>query len=187
MYSIASHGQSLLGTGTIVAVCASSKTNVPKYMQKEAEIGEYGFVGDIHAGPTRISRKTGTSKFNDRQISIVAQEDLDFLNTQLGTALKPGDMGENITTKGLGSLSSLVAGMSLGIGERIILEVIEQNNPCKNLSAYHRLLVKVSFDTRRRGVFAIVRVGAGLKVRSGDLISLYSSVPQWVHLDLTTP
>lgn len=164
----------LLRLGKIVAVCISSQPNIPKYPQEEIEVGEYGFIGDIHAGSTRISRRTGKPKLNDRQVSIVAQEDLDFLNAELGIALKPGHLGENITTQGLGSLSSFVPGMCLFIGEYVILEITEQNDPCQNINQYHRLLVKISYRERKRGVLAIVRTGAGSKIRPGDEIFLCS-------------
>lgn len=164
----------VLKTGKVITVCISSQPNIPKYVQEEIEVGEYGFVGDIHAGPTRISRRTGKPKFNERQVSIVAQEDLDFLSAELWIALKPGDLGENITTQGLGSLLSLVPGMCLFIGKYVILEVTEQNDPCQNINQYHRLLVKTSYQTRRRGVLAIVRTGTGSKIRPGDKIFLCS-------------
>lgn len=164
----------LLKEGNIVAVCISSQPNIPKYPQKEIEVGEYGFIGDIHAGPTRISRRTGEPKFNERQVSIAAQGDLDFLNAQLGIALKPGYLGENITTQGLGSFSYVVPGMYLSLGKDVILEITEQNDPCQHINQYHRLLVKISYRERKRGVLAIVRTGAGSRVRPGDMISLHS-------------
>ncbi|TSC71587.1 MAG: putative MOSC domain [Parcubacteria group bacterium Gr01-1014_38] len=154
--------------GKVVAVCLSDKENVPKYPQPEAEIGPYGIVGDFHAGPTRISRRTGQPKFNDRQISLVAQEALDALNAELGITLKPGDLGENITTEGLGDLSDAQPGTRLRIGPSVILEVTEQNDPCKNLLVYHKLLVKKSYG--KRGILAIVREGAEAKLRPGDSI-----------------
>ena len=170
---LAQRGQ-LLKTGKIVAVCISSEPNIPKYPQEEVEMGEYGLVGDIHAGPTRISHRTGKPKFNDRQVSIVAQEDLDFLNAQLGIVLKPGDLGENITTQGLGSFSHVVPGMCLFFGKDVLLEITEQNDPCQHINQYHHLLVKISYRTRTRGVLAVVKAGAGSKIHPGDMICLHS-------------
>ena len=157
--------------GMIVAVCISAKPNIPKYLQECVKMGAYGFVGDIHAGPTRISRRTVQPKFNERQISIVAQEDLDFLNAKLGITLKPGDLGENITTQGFGSLSDITPGMVFSIGT-IMLEVTEQNDPCQNINQYHNQLVRVSYQTRTRGILAVVKSGTGLHVRPNDMIFL---------------
>ena len=152
-------------SGTIVAVCTSSQGNVPKYPQSEVEVGPYGFVGDVHAGETRMSRKTGQPKANDRQVSLVAEEVLADLNRELGTALKPGDFGENITVRGIGDLSDVPDGAVLAIGDAVRLRVTEQNNPCNNLSVYHRLMVKKSFG--RRGILTVVVAGAGAKLRPG--------------------
>ena len=156
--------------GKVVAVCVSSEGNVPKYPQSEVEVGRFGFLGDYHAGETRISRSTGKPKFNDRQISLVAQEVLDSLNDELGISLEPGDLAENITTEGLGDLSGIVPGTLLKIGDSVILEATEQNNPCNNLSVYHRHLVKKVY--RRRGVLAIVKEGVGRKIKPGDKIEV---------------
>jgi MOSC domain-containing protein YiiM len=106
-------------------------------------------------------------------VSIVAQEDLDFLNAELGIALMPGDLGENITTQGLGSLCDVVASMHLFLGEHVMLEITEQNDPCQNINKYHHSLVKVSYRARRRGVLAIVKTGVGSKIRPNDMVYLY--------------
>ncbi|MCH7758752.1 MOSC domain-containing protein [Patescibacteria group bacterium] len=156
--------------GTIVAVCISSKGNVPKYPQEEVQVGQYGFVGDIHAGETRMSHRTKQEKFNDRQVTLVAQEVLDSLNQELEIFLKPGDLAENITTEGLGDLSDILDGSLLQIGDRVVLKVTEQNNPCKNILVYHRLLVKKIYG--RRGLLAIVKEGVDLRIRPGDIIQV---------------
>lgn len=119
--------------GNVVAFCISPVGNVPKYPQHEVAIGQYGLVGDFHAGPSRISRSSGKSKFNDRQISLVAQEALDAIGQELELTLRPGDLGENITTHGLGTLSDILPGTLIRIGDTTIIEVTEQNDPCVNL------------------------------------------------------
>lgn len=156
--------------GKVIAVCLSHKANVPKYPQPEVEVGPYGIVGDVHAGPARISRRTGQPKFNDRQVSLVGKEAIDALNAELGITLNPGDLGENITTEGLGDLSAIAPGTLLRVGHAVLLEVTEQNDPCSNLSVYHKLLVKKSHG--RRGILAVVKEGTGAKLRPGDPIEV---------------
>lgn len=151
--------------GKVIALCISAQGNVPKYPQGEVEVGPSGFVGDFHAGETRISRRTGQPKFNDRQLSLVVKEILDNLNAELGITLKPGDFGENITTEGLGDLSDIPDGARLRIGGIVALQVTEQNAPCKNLMIYHRLVVKKSYG--RRGIMAFVCEGAGAVLKPG--------------------
>lgn len=156
--------------GKVVALCISSKGNVPKFAQQEVEVGQFGFVGDVHAGETRTSRSTKQPKPNDRQISLVALEVLDDLNQELGTKLKPGDFGENITTEGLGDLSDIPDGALIRIGDAVLLMVTEQNKPCDNLTVYHQLMVKKSYG--RRGILAIVKQGAGAKLQPGAAIEV---------------
>jgi len=148
--------------GKVIAVCTSGIGNVPKYPQNQVLVSQYGFASDVHAGPTRISHRTQSEKFNDHQVSLVAQEALDYINKELGISLRPGHLGENITTEGLGDLSAIPDGTLLEIGG-VVLEVTEQNQPCKNLLVYHPLLVKTAYG--RRGLFAVVKEGEGLIIR----------------------
>ncbi len=156
--------------GTVVAFCTSLQGNVPKYPQEIVIIGAHGIVGDFHAGPTRISRRTGKEKFNDRQISLVAKEALEAIGQELNVALKPGDFGENITTQGLGTLADIQPGAHIQIGESTILEVTEQNDPCVNLQKYHTLMVKTSYG--RRGLLAIVKQWHGEPLAPGISITV---------------
>ncbi|OGZ44866.1 MAG: hypothetical protein A3J54_00380 [Candidatus Ryanbacteria bacterium RIFCSPHIGHO2_02_FULL_45_13b] len=132
-------------------------------------LGAHGFIGDTHAGEKRISRRTGKLKWNDRQISLVGKEAIDYLNKHLSLSLKPGDLAENITTEGLGDLSNLREGHILIVGG-VVFVVTEQNDPCSNLALYHKLLVKESYG--RRGVLAVVERGAGVLLRPGMTIDL---------------
>ena len=159
--------------GQVAAVCISPNFNVPKYYQDWVMVGQYGFIGDIHSGSTRISRRTGQPKFNDRQVSICAQEVYKELNEELGLTLASGDFGENITTLGLGDLSDVTPGAWLIIPNKsIAFEVTEQNDPCVNLQKYHKLIVRKTYG--RRGLLAIVRMGAGLLLFPGEPIQIIS-------------
>lgn len=161
----------MAGQGVIAAVCISSEGNVPKYPKEQITVGPFGFVGDFHAGETRINRKTRQPKFNDRQISLVEQEVLITLNWDLKISLGPGHLGENVLTRGM-PLAELQPGALLRLGSGVILEVTEQNIPCANLQIYHRLLVKTIHHMRGRGVLAIVKAGAGTILKPGDGIEV---------------
>ncbi|TSC73928.1 MAG: putative MOSC domain, partial [Parcubacteria group bacterium Gr01-1014_33] len=126
-------------------------------------------MGDFHAGEKRISRRTGEPKWNDRQVSIVGKETLDYLNERLSLSLKPGDLAENITTEGLGDLSNLHEGHIFVVGGAVF-SVTEQNDPCVNLAVYHRLLVEESY--RKRGIVGIVERGVGVTLKPGMAIDL---------------
>lgn len=155
--------------GRIVAVCVSQGKGVPKYPQAEIMLGPYGFAWDFHAREKRISRRTGKPKWNDRQVSMVGKETLDYLNERLSLSLKPGDLGENITTEGLGDLSNIHEGHIFIVGGAVF-SVTEQNDPCVNLAVYHKLLVKESYG--KRGVVGIVERGAGVTLKPGMIIDL---------------
>lgn len=156
--------------GVIVAVCISDKPNVPKYPKDEVVIDKFGIKGDVHAGETRMSRRTGKPKPNDRQISIVAKEVLDSINSELGTILKPGDFGENILTEGLGDLGNLTPGQKVLLDNYVTIEITEQNDPCVNLQIYHKQMIKKSY--KRRGVLGIIKEGIGHTIKHGMTIEI---------------
>lgn len=151
-------------TGRVVAVCASAEHGVPKYAQESVVIGLQGVKDDYHAGPINRHKKTGDPEPNWRQVTLVAQEVLEELNTRLGTTLKPGDLGENILMAGLGDLSQLNKGTRLELGSDVVLEVTAQNRPCDTIRVYHPTLVEEI--TGKRGIAAVV-VTPG-SVRPGD-------------------
>ena len=161
--------------GTVVAVSISSTGGVPKYPQESVTIGDLGVAGDYHSGPINRHRRDHRCRLrnqglhqktepNSRQITLVAQEVLEEVSTQLGIKLKPGDLGENILVSGLDDLRQLRKGDRLMLGTDVVVEITAQNNPCNVLSVYHPAMVKET--TGKRGVTAIVvRTGS---VRPGD-------------------
>ena len=150
--------------GTVVAVSISSNGGVPKYPQESVTIGDLGVEGDYHSGSINRHKKTEPAEPNSRQITLVAQEVLEEVNTELGIMLKPGDLGENILVSGLDDLRQFRKGDRLMLGTDVVVEVTAQNNPCNVLSVYHPAIVKEM--TGKRGVTAIVvRTGS---VRPGD-------------------
>lgn len=158
--------------GTIVAVCVSPEGNVPKYVQECVTVGPWGFVDDFHGREYRISHSTGQPKLNvDRQISLVEEEVLATLNWDLKISLGPGDLAENVLTRGI-LLRDLEPGALLRLGQGVVLEVTEQNIPCANIQIYHRLLVTTIHRMRGRGVLAIVKEGVGMVLRPGDTVEV---------------
>ena len=159
-------------TGKIVAVCTSPNEGVPKYPQDQVVVADYGFQDDYHCKPMRRSfSKPGTEKPNsDRHITIVAKEAIDAVNQKLGLQLSIGALGENILTEGLGDLSEIIPHTEIVIRSAVMLVVVEQNQPCKNLVPYHSHFVKEIHG--RRGLLCAVTNGVGLAIKSGDQIML---------------
>lgn len=148
--------------GRIIAVCTSPDGGVPKYPRALVQIGLHGLVGDYHNREFRPSHNKSRLGVlmpnNDRHITVVAEEVYDSLNAELGTALSAGAFGENILVRGMGNLGDIPDGARLMIDEGlVVLQVTEQNNPCKNLAPYHRLMVKKAYG--RRGLLCAIKYG----------------------------
>lgn len=104
----------------------------------ELVLGFDGIAGDFHAGGTRRSGgrepwyPRGTEIRNERQLSIVALDELAVVAERMGIAeLKPEWIGANLVIDGLPSLSMLPAGTLLFFEGGVTLKVDGQNKPCR--------------------------------------------------------
>ena len=141
-------------------------------------IAGLGVEGDAHAGRTvqhrsRVARDPTVP--NLRQVHLIHAELHEELN-RLGYGVAPGDMGENITTRGL-DLLALPAGTRLTIGRRAVVEVTGLRNPCTQLDGFRPGLMKAVLDrdsdgglVRKAGVMAVV-LATGV-VSPGDPIEV---------------
>ncbi|WP_119304809.1 MOSC domain-containing protein [Dongia deserti] len=136
-------------------------------------IAGFGVEGDAHAGETvkhrsRVARDP--TQPNLRQVHLIHAELHDELNAA-GFRVKPGDMGENITTRGL-DLLALPTGTRLVIGTAVI-EVTGLRNPCVQLDRFQPGLMQAVLgrDTdgnliRKAGIMGVVLTGGD--VQTGD-------------------
>jgi MOSC domain-containing protein YiiM len=88
----------------------------------------------------------------------------------------PGDLGENITTRGV-NLLELPTGTRLRIGTAVI-EITGLRNPCSQIDRFQRGLTATVLDrgpggdlVRKAGVMAIAQEGG--EIRSGDPILVH--------------
>jgi MOSC domain-containing protein YiiM len=160
--------------GEILAVCINSRHEMRKLNQVAIRLiaGE-GVEGDAHAGATvqhrsRIARTPQAP--NLRQVHLIHAELHDKLR-RLGFAVGPGVMGENITTTGI-DLLELAAGTRLHLGRSAVVELTGLRNPCVQLDAIQRGLMKATLarDSRGRllrkaGVMSVVLVGGEVHPR----------------------
>jgi MOSC domain-containing protein YiiM len=121
---------------------------------------------------------------NLRQVHLIHSELLDELN-RAGFQVVPGDLGENLTTRGLDILD-LPRGSRLTIGEAVI-EVTGLRNPCVQLDRFRKGLQRAVLDrdqagelVRRAGVMGVVLAGG--VVRPGDVIDVW--LPEHPHARL---
>ena len=148
-----------------------------------------GVVGDAHAGKTvqhRSRVRANPTQPNLRQVHLIHEELFELLRHK-GFTIKPGELGENITTSGLYPLA-LPTGTRLFIGAEVILEVTGLRNPCLQLDEFQNGLLKavVARDAegnlfRKAGIMSVVlRDG---EVRPGDEIGLELPPEPWRRLE----
>jgi MOSC domain-containing protein YiiM len=135
-----------------------------------------GVEGDAHAGRTVKHRSRvakDPSQPNLRQVHLIHSELHDELNAA-GFAVAAGDMGENITTRGI-DLLSLPQGTRLHVGEAAVVEVTGLRNPCVQIDRFRKGMMKAVLDrdaqgnlVRKAGVMGIVLSDG--EVKPGDRI-----------------
>ncbi len=137
-----------------------------------------GVDGDAHLGATvqhrsRVARDA--SQPNLRQVHLIHAELHDQLRAR-GFAVAPGDMGENITTRGL-DLLALPTGTRLVFPSGAVVEVTGLRNPCLQLDGFAEGLMQAVLErdaegnlVRKAGIMAIVVEGGA--VRAGDRIGV---------------
>ena len=166
-----------MGGALVTHVASRPGHSFSKTLQTEVRlIAGLGVEGDGHAGATVQHRSRvakDPSQPNLRQVHLMAGEFHDELNAA-GFQVFPGDLGENLTTRGI-ALIELSAGARLWIGEAAIVEVTGLRNPCWQLDAFQQGLTAASLGrnaegglVRKAGVMAVVLVGG--VVRPGDPI-----------------
>ena len=161
--------------GRVVAVCRSAGHRFAKAPQESVRLlAGVGVEGDAHAGSTvqHLSRvRRDPAAPNLRQVHLIGEELLGELAGR-GFTVSPGDLGENVTTRGV-DLLSLPTGTRLEVGPDAVLEVTGLRNPCVQLDRFQPgLLAAVLGCTpagelvRKAGVMAVVVTGG--VVRAGD-------------------
>jgi MOSC domain-containing protein YiiM len=163
--------------GTVMAVSHSSGHTMSKPTQRQIRLlAGLGVEGDAHCGKTvkhrsRVARDP--TQPNLRQVHLIHGELHDEL-TAAGLAVSAGQMGENVTTRGL-DLLGLPTGTRLRLGETAVVEVTGLRNPCVQLNGVQpRLLDAVLGRTdegelvRKAGIMSVVLVSG--EVRPGDPI-----------------
>jgi hypothetical protein len=137
-----------------------------------------GVEGDAHMG-ARVKHRYQVSKNPDapnlRQVHLMHQELFDELRAG-GFVLRPGAIGENVTTLGI-DLLALPAGTQLGLGATAVIELTGLRNPCRQIEAFQPGLLKAVLGRdaegrpfRKSGVMAIVIADGDVK--AGDLITI---------------
>jgi MOSC domain-containing protein YiiM len=163
--------------GVIIAVSRSAEHTLIKPNQPSVHlVANLGVEGDAHAGATvkhrsRVARDP--SRPNLRQVHLIHAELHDELRAA-GFAVDAGQMGENVTTRGV-DLLGLPTGTRLHLGAAAVVEVTGLRNPCVQLDGIQAGLMAATLErdprgelVRKAGIMGIVVTGG--EVRPGDPI-----------------
>jgi hypothetical protein len=148
-----------------------------------------GVAGDAHRGRT-VRHRSRVAKDptqpNLRQVHLIHAELLDEL-AGAGFRVGPGQLGENVTTRGI-DLLGLPTGTRLRLGPDALVEVTGLRNPCRQIDRFEPGLMAAVLGRdaaggliRKAGIMAIV-LTAG-EIRPGDAIEV--SLPPEPHRPLT--
>ncbi|WP_227902902.1 MOSC domain-containing protein [Arthrobacter zhangbolii] len=123
-----------------------------------------GVDGDAHSGTTVqhvFRKKSHPTEPNLRQVHLIQAELFGEL-AQNGFEVRPGDLGENITTRGI-DLLDLPEGTLLRIGPDAVVQVTGLRNPCRQIDRFQPGLLKAVLPRdkagkvlRKTGVMGIV-------------------------------
>lgn len=172
-------------TGVVVAVSRSATHTMAKPNRERIRLlAGLGVEGDAHAGVTVKHRSRvaiDPTQPNLRQVHVIHAELLDELGAA-GFAVAPGEMGENITTRGI-DLLALPTGARLQFGDGAVVEVTGLRNPCGQLNGIARGLLAAVVDRdeqghvirRKAGICGIVVAGGAL--RPGDAVRVELPAP----------
>ena len=165
--------------GIVTAVSISPNHTFSKSNQDSINllIG-LGVEGDAHLGKTvkhrsRVAKEP--SQPNLRQVHLIHSELHEELKNA-GFNLSPGQMGENITTRGI-DLLGLPTNTLLYLGDKAVVKVTGLRNPCAQLNNLQSGLMAAVLDKdeqgnliRKSGIMSIVIKGG--KVKPGDTIAI---------------
>lgn len=162
-------------TATVTAVSAGATHSFSKENRESVRLlAGLGVEGDAHLGVTVQHRSrvaADPTQPNLRQVHLIHAELLGELRAR-GLDVSAGQMGENVTTRGV-DLLGLPRGTRLRLGSTAVVEVTGLRNPCAQLDAFRPGLLAAVLDrddrgrlVRRAGIMAVVVEGG--EVRPGD-------------------
>jgi MOSC domain-containing protein YiiM len=153
----------------VVAVHASP---VHKFNKQSAGrihlLAGLGVEGDAHCGVTVKHRSRvakDPSQPNLRQVHLMHAELFEELAAQ-GLEVAPGELGENITTRGLAVLD-LPVGAEVRLGASAVVRITGLRNPCVQIDRFRKGLMAAVLDRTPQGDLVRKAGVMGVVVRGG--------------------
>ncbi|AEI40991.1 MOSC domain-containing protein [Paenibacillus mucilaginosus] len=176
--------------GLVTAVSRSEGHTFSKRSEEQIRlVAGLGVEGDAHQGATVKHRSRvaqDPTQPNLRQVHLIHAELHDELRAK-GYPVGAGEMGENVTTRGI-DLLGLPAGTLLRIGSEAVIEVTGLRNPCPQLDRFMPGLKNQVLEqgpdgslVRKAGIMAVVLAGG--PIRPGDAITAELPPPPHWPLD----
>lgn len=155
----------------VIAVSRNPKHTFSKKNEYSVRLIEgLGVDGDTHSGVTDQHRShvaRNPNAPNLRQVHLMHAELHDELAAK-GFTVAPGQMGENITTRGV-ELLSLPTGTRLHLGESAIVELTGLRNPCKQLNGIQDGLMQETIEKKSDGTLVRKSGVMSVVIASGDV------------------
>ena len=177
-------------TGIVSAVSRSPSHSFTKPNADTIRlVAGLGVDGDAHQGVT-VKHRSRLERFghlpNLRQVHLIHAELFDELRGT-GFTVSAGQMGENVTTRGV-DLLGLPTGARLHLGPDAVVEVTGLRNPCRQLDKLQPGLMAATLARdaegnliRKAGIMGIVLAGG--EVREGDPIRIELPPPPHQRLE----
>jgi MOSC domain-containing protein YiiM len=155
-------------SGSVLAVCRHGLHTFSKQSVDRIQLVEgLGVHGDSHASTTvqhRSRVRQDPSQPNLRQVHLIHSELIEEL-AGAGYTVRPGDLGENVTTAGV-DLLGLPKDTLLHLGRTAVVRVTGLRNPCQQINDFADGLLKQVLMTgpdgevvRKAGIMGVVERG----------------------------
>jgi MOSC domain-containing protein YiiM len=167
--------------GTVIGVFRKEDYSFSKDAQEELTLVKgKGVEGDAHFGElvkhrSRVARNPNQP--NLRQVHLLPIELFEELENT-GYSVNPGELGENITTRGI-DLIELPLGTLLQIGKDVSLQVTGLRDPCYQIDDFKKgLLSKVVYSDDegnlilKAGIMTVVLEGGRIKLNDEIVVEL---------------
>lgn len=179
----------MMRAALIIAVSRSKTHSFSKPNEMSIRlVPGFGVEGDAHFGATvkhRHAMQKNPHAPNLRQVHLIDAERLEEFAAQ-GFEVKPGEMGENITVRGV-NLLDLPQGTRLRLGAQALVELTGLRKPCSLIDKFKRGLMAETIGKRedgrvlwKAGVMSVVLEGGD--VYAGDTITIL--LPEGPHRPL---